>query len=58
MVDVSAKGVRRTASAATLDEAKQVHAQLRADLLRDVGMASSATKDAWTLQQAFDRTHR
>jgi hypothetical protein len=56
IVDVCVKGVRRTATASTLDEAKATHAQLRANLLHDVGAESPAHKDAWTLQQAWQRT--
>ena len=54
-VDVSVGGTRRTGTCATEQEARALHAKLRADLLN--GVDDTPKKDsAWSLGEAFDRT--
>lgn len=55
LVDVTVAGVRRTCTAATVEQAKQAQADLRAELLRTVG-ANVEHGNTWTLQQAFNKT--
>lgn len=55
LIDVTVKGVRRTATASTADAAQLVEADLRASLLRELG-GDIAHKDTWTLKQALDKT--
>ena len=54
IVDVTVGGVRRTCTASTREKAAQVHAGLRAELLRSVG-ADVVHKTTWTLKQAVEK---
>jgi integrase len=59
IIDVCVGGVRRTCTRRTRDEAALAYADLRAELLRNVGADSprvGAHGSTWTLKQALDKT--
>lgn len=55
-IDVTVKGVRRTATAPDLNSAIIRQSELKLELLKQMGNPVTGEKNEWTLAQAFDAT--
>lgn len=55
-VDVTLRGRRRTGTASTLAEAKELQVQLKAAIIEGRDVGTNSVSKGWTLGKAFDRT--